>query len=177
MAADFVFFLLALAGVVTVVERIPQLRAGMVIAGGILMLYFAVGAAESIQETLAPGDDVTAGNGFSKAFVLALTNPYQILFWLTVGVGLLDPGRVDVLSYVPVFGEQLGGLFIVQTGSIALLAGLFGGIGIWVVGFPATLVAARNRVETLAPLVAGVSAVVLAGFGFFFLWNGATILL
>jgi threonine/homoserine/homoserine lactone efflux protein len=177
MAADFVFFLLALAGVVTVVERIPQLRAGMVIAGGILMLYFAVGAAESIQETLAPGDDVTAGNGFSKAFVLALTNPYQILFWLTVGVGLLDPGRVDVLSYVPVFGEQLGGLFIVQTGSVALLAGLFGGIGIWVVGFPATLVAARNRVETLAPLVAGVSAVVLAGFGFFFLWNGATILL
>ncbi|MFB6193796.1 MAG: LysE family translocator, partial [Halobaculum sp.] len=110
-----------------------------------------------------------------KAFVLALTNPYQILFWLTVGVGLLDPGRIDV------FGEAgigpLAGSFVVETGSPALLVGFFGGIAVWITGFPAALVGARRRVERLAPVVAGLSALALAGFGVAFLADAARVLL
>ena len=169
--ADFVFFLGAYAGVVAVIERLALLRAAMVFVGGLLMLYFAYGAAVDARATYTAADAPDEGKGFRKAFVLALTNPYQILFWLTVGVGLLGSGRVDVLAPL---SATLEGLLVVRTGSPALLVGLFVGIGVWITGFPATLVAARDRMETLAPAIAYVSAAVLAGFGCYFLYDGVT---
>jgi threonine/homoserine/homoserine lactone efflux protein len=149
----------------------------MVGIGGVLMLYFAYGAARGVRESLSP-EPATAddSNGFWKAFVLALTNPYQILFWLTVGVGLLEPGTHDLLAETPYVGDALAGTLVVQTGSVALLVGLFAGIVVWIAGFPATLVAAQQRVERLAPAIAAGSAVVLAGFGVVFLWDGVTAL-
>ena len=200
--ADFVFFLLALAGVVTFVQRLPVVRAVMVGVGGCLMCYYAYGAARSVDSTFrgaadartdessatadggatvdasADGDagvatrrvgDGDRSAGFRKAFVLALTNPYQIVFWLAVGVGLLEPGRVDVLRRLPAVGADLAGLVVVRTGSPALLVGLFLGILVWITGFPAALVSAERRVDRFAPAVAVLSALVLAGFGVAFL--------
>lgn len=179
--ADAIFFVLAYLGVVAVVDALPLLRAAMVAAGGVLMLYFAVGAARGARASFRPtsGDEpsIEAGKGFRKALVLALTNPYQVLFWLTVGVGLLRPGELDVLARLPVVGADLAGAFVVTTGSPALIGGFFLGILIWITGFPAGLVAAENRTETFAPLVAVASAVVLAGFGVFFLYDAATMFL
>lgn len=165
MIADALFFFLALAGVVTFLQRLPTLQNVMFLVGGLLMLYFAYGALEgtSGQFRNAP---VAESRGFWKAFVLALTNPYQILFWLTAGVGLLTPGTVDVLSYA---SASLAGIAVVETGSPALVLGLFGGIAGWIVGFPAALSAAESRIEALAPIVSYGSAVVLAGFGLYFL--------
>ncbi|MFB6166203.1 MAG: LysE family translocator [Haloarculaceae archaeon] len=191
MAADACFFVLSLVGVVAVVRERPTLRAAMVLLGGVLMLYFAADAVGDAREQFTAGgataDDATGDSddraaavspvrGFRRAFLLAVANPYQIAFWLTVGVGLLAPGRVDVLAYTPYVGSSLSGLLVVSTGSPALVAGLFGGIALWVVGFPAGLVAAGRRVETLAPLVAVASAVVLGGFGVYFLVDGLTAL-
>lgn len=193
--ADFVFFLLALAGVVSVVQQYPTLQGVLFGVGGLLMLYFAYGAANSVRATFAPssvggdaaGTDGEVGadadatgdtgapvelgesTGFRRAFVLALTNPYQILFWLTVGVGLLDPGQLDVLAVVPYVGEALTGVFVVETGSPALIVGLFGGIALWLACFPAALVQAGRRVDSFAPAVAALSALVLGGFGVSFL--------
>ncbi len=198
--ADFVFFLLALAGVVGVVQQYPTLQGVLFGVGGLLMLYFAYGAANSVRATFAPssmgdGDgandadpseidaeadgstdtsgapelDLGESTGFRRAFVLALTNPYQILFWLTVGVGLLDPGRLDVLAVLPYVGEALTGVFVVETGSPALIVGLFGGIALWLACFPAALVQAGRRVDSFAPAVAALSALVLGGFGVSFL--------
>ncbi|KTG10477.1 lysine transporter LysE [Haloprofundus marisrubri] len=174
--ADFVFFLLALVGVVGFVERFPTVRALMVGVGGLLMLYFASGAVQSTSDSFrgGTGDDSA---GFRKAFVLALTNPYQILFWLTIGVGLLEPGTVDVLSRTPYVGSELAGTLVVETGSPALVTGFFAGILLWASGFPAALVTAERRVESFAPVVAGVSAVVLGGFGVAFLYDATTQLL
>ncbi len=177
MVADVVFFLLALAGLVTVIERVPTLRGLMVTVGGLLMLYFARDAAESVTATLQASTTGGESRGFLKAFVLGLTNPYQLLFWLTVGVGLLTSGQVDVLAVLPGIGDTLAGAVVVQTGSAALLGGLFGGIGFWILSFPAALVAAGNRIDSLAPIIAAGSALVLAGFGVFFLWDGLTTLL
>lgn len=213
--ADAAFFVLAAVGVVEFVETAPTLKAGMVAAGGVLMLYFAYGALAEAREGAAFGVDPAATGdggggadgtpdgtaasadavdadpasvdadatgvetdavavdgdkrGFTKAFALAITNPYQIVFWLTVGVRMLRPGTVDVLSHVPYAGGALDGVLVVTTGSPALLVGFFLGILVWVGGFPATLVAAGKRVDDFAPAVAGVSAVVLAGFGVVFL--------
>jgi len=193
-SADAVFLVLALAGAVAAVERLPTVRAAMVGVGGCLMCYFAYDAVRGARAAFHPAGadseagpdpgagsdpDATAvgGRGFRKAFALALTNPYQILFWLTVGVGLLEPGSLDVFAPLPVVGDALAGTVVVATGSPALLVGLFGGIGLWIAGFPAALVAARRRVERLAPVVAGLSALVLAGFGVAFLADAAGTLL
>nr|WP_255196734.1 LysE family transporter [Halorarius litoreus] len=172
--ADFVFFVLAYVGVVAFVAEVTLLKGAMVLVGGVLMLYFAYGAATDAQTTFTASDAAEGeSKGFRKAFVLALTNPYQILFWLTVGVGLLEPGTVDALSYA---SEALAGLLVVETGSPALLVGLFGGIGVWITGFPAALNAAKTRVDGLAPAVAYGSAAVLAGFGVYFLYDAVTTL-
>ena len=182
--ADATFFVLAFLGVVAFVEQFPTLQAVMVGVGGLLMLYFAYGAAQEVEGSFRPDGGgrpdgrsdggVDDNTGFQKAFVLALTNPYQILFWLTIGVGLLEPGRVDVLAETPYVGSELAGLLVVQTGSPALIAGFFAGILLWASGFPAALVTAERRVESFAPAVAGLSALVLGGFGVLFLWDAAT---
>jgi threonine/homoserine/homoserine lactone efflux protein len=170
--ADLVFFLLAVAGVVAFVRRSALVTGLMVGVGGILMLYFAYGAVSDARGRFTDVDAALdeSSRGFRKAFVLALTNPYQIVFWLTVGVGLLEPGTLDALAPL---SAALGGLLVVETGSPALLVGLFAGIGVWIVGFPAALAGAQRRVDRLAPVVAGLSAVVLAGFGVFYLLRAA----
>ena len=176
MTADFVFFLLSVAGLVTIVEAAPTLRAGMIAVGGLLMLYFGYGALTNLDETLTADDPDQVNRGFLKAFVLAITNPYQILFWLTVGVGLLSPGQLDVLSVLPAVGDSLAGLLIVETGSPLLVGGLFGGIVVWIVGFPAALVTGRNKTDRFAPLVAAVSGFVLVVAGVLFLFDGVSAL-
>ncbi len=174
MLADAVFFALTLAGVVAAIDRVSVLRPALYLAGGVLMLYFAVGAVREARTAGSFTDaDRGVSRGFRKTFVLSLTNPYQIGFWLTVGVGLLEPGTLDVLAYAPAVGELLEGVLVVRTGSPALLLGFFGGIGCWIVGYPAALVGAGRRVDAFAPLVAAVSAAVLAGFGVVFLGLGA----
>ncbi len=195
MVADAVFLGLSLLGVVSVVADYPLLRAAMVGTGGLLMLYFAYGAASEASEsafgTGDPGDETdgtaddesrspprardrgTDARGFRKALLLALTNPYQIVFWLTVGVGLLRPGSIDVLAQTPYVGAVLSDLLVVQTGSPALLLGLFGGIVVWIVGFPAALVGVGRRVDRFAPAIAYASAAVLVGFGVIFLLDAA----
>ncbi len=178
--ADAIFFLLAYLGVVAVVESLPLLRAVMIAVGGVLMLYFAVDAARGARASFRPTSggepSIEAGKGFRKALVLALTNPYQVLFWLTVGVGLLRPGELDVLARLPVVGADLAGTLVVATGSPALIGGFFLGVLTWIVGFPTGLVAAERRIETFAPVVAVGSALVLAGFGVYFLYDAATTL-
>ena len=176
MTADICFFILAFLGAVAFIGSMPTLRAVMVGIGGFLMLYFAYGAVTDAAE----GVDWTAGasgKGFWKALVLALTNPYQIVFWLTVGVGLIQPGTVDVLSHTPYIGDTFDGLLVIQTGSPALLVGFFGGIVLWIVGFPASLIMAGRRIDRFAPTVAYASALVLALFGGWFLFDAAETLL
>jgi len=167
MIADLCFFALALVGLVTVVRRYPPVQTGMLALGGCLMLYFAVGAVRDAQQFVEV--ERGAGNGFRKALALALTNPYQIVFWLTVGVSLLERGQLDVLAPLPLVGSPLAGQFVVRTGDPVLIVGLFVGIVVWITAFPALLVTARRRVERLAPAVAWFSGAVLAGFGLLFL--------
>jgi threonine/homoserine/homoserine lactone efflux protein len=169
MSADACFFVLALLGVVTVVRDVPVVQRVLFGLGGLLMLYFAYGAATDANAAFG-GEAATDGSGeviagedskgFRKAFVLALTNPYQILWWLTAGVGLLDSGTFSL--------DALGGL-AVSTGSPIIVVGFFGGILLWITGFPAALVTVGRRVDAFAPVVAYLSAVVLALAGLSFL--------
>ena len=179
LTADGLFLLLTLGGVATVIQRHPAIQEVLFLAGGVLMLVFAVDAGRNA--TAASGfvdDDVSAvGTGFQKAFSLSLSNPYQIAFWLTVGVGLVTPGTLAVADHAPWPLAPFFADVVVETGSPLLLAGFFTGIGLWIVVYPAGLVAMGRRIDTFAPAVAAASAVVLAGFGFVFLWIGLAALL
>ena len=161
MTADACFFVLALTGVVAFVERAPLVRSVMVGVGGLLMLYFAYGTAADAAGTFTAEGDDGDRKGFRKAFALALSNPYQIVWWLTAGVGLLHPGSIEIL------GRSLG-----TAGGPVIVVGFFGGILCWAAGFPAVLVAAGKRVDAFAPAVAYASALLLAGFGVSFLYSG-----
>ncbi len=169
MTADACFFVLALAGVVAVVRDTPLVRGVMVGVGGILMLYFAYGTASDAASTFTADTEDEGAKGFSKAFALAITNPYQVVWWLTAGVGLLDPGRFDVLSGLP-------GELAVTTGGPVIVVGFFAGIALWISGFPAALVAAGKRIDSFAPAVAYLSAGVLALAGVSFVYDAVTTL-
>ncbi|APW99867.1 lysine transporter LysE [Halobiforma lacisalsi AJ5] len=174
MLADVLFFVLTLLGVVAVIDQYPTIRPVLYLAGGVLMLYFAVGAISEARSAASFTDGGRVeSKGFRKTFALSLTNPYQIGFWLTVGVGLLESGTLDVFAHVPAVGDALAGTLIVETGSPALLVGFFAGIGVWIVAYPAALSSAGRRVDSLAPVIAALSAAVLAGFGALFLAMGA----
>ncbi|GAB7018440.1 LysE family translocator [Halostagnicola bangensis] len=173
MFADFVFFVGALAGVVAIIDQYPVIRPALYLVGGVLMLYFAMGAFQEARSS-SGFVDATDGdsNGFRKTFALSLTNPYQIGFWLTVGVGLLQSGTLDIFAHVPGAGEALSGALVVQTGSAALLLGFFIGIAAWIVSYPAALVSVGRRIDAFAPAISVLSGVVLLGFGVVFLVMG-----
>ncbi|MFW6321213.1 MAG: LysE family translocator [Halohasta sp.] len=179
LLADAIFFVLTLGGVTAVVQEYALLSELLYLLGGGLMLFFAVDAATSARAEagFVDGEAAAGATGFQKAFVLALTNPYQIAFWLTVGVGLARPGTLALADHVPAPVAALVGELVVETGSPTLVGGFFGGIVVWVTAFPAALVAGRRRVEGFAPVIAAGSAAVLAGFGLLFCWLGATALL
>ena len=172
MAADGLFCLLALVGLVAVLDAASGVRPVLYLVGGVLMLYFALDAVRSARAAATARPSSGGSTGFRKTFVLSITNPYQIGFWMTVGVGLLQPGRVDVFAHVPGVGSALSEVLVVETGSVALLAGFFGGIALWVVVYPAALVGVGSRIDGLGPVVATLSAIVLAAFGFAFLTIG-----
>ncbi|MFB6093368.1 MAG: LysE family translocator [Halanaeroarchaeum sp.] len=161
MTADAVFFVLALGGLVAFVEHAPTLRSAMVGIGGLLMFYFAYGAVMGAG-SFTDGEAGDAA-GFGKAFALALTNPYQITWWLTAGIGLLNPGTIEA------FGVSLAATH----GTLTIL-GFFGGIGLWITAFPAGLRAAGDRVDALGTLISYASALVLVWFGGVFLLDAVT---
>lgn len=167
MSADACFFALAWLGVATVLQEAPRLRGTVLAVGGLLLLFFALDAVRDARR-FTPDAEASGGRGFVKAFSLSVTNPFQLLWWLTVGVTLLDPGTM-ALSLGPIEAT-------IATGSPAIVAGFFAGIAIWVTAFPTTLVALGRRVDGFAPLVAVGSATVLAAFGLLFLYRAAVTL-
>ena len=170
MTADACFLVLAVIGVVAVLQRAPLLRSAMLAVGGVLMLYFAYDAARNARASFV-AETTAAGKGFRKAFVLALTNPFQILWWLSVGVVLLEPGTIDVGARLPLLGDEFGSGLVVATGGVPIVGGLFAGVVVWIVAFPAALAWTDERVDWFAPIVAVASALLLAAFGLVFLFE------
>ena len=163
MSADGLFFLLAAGGVVAFIREAPTVRGVMVGIGGLLMFYFAYGAATGSADFEGGTGSETAG--FGKAFALAVTNPYQITWWLTAGVGLLDPGTIEAFGYS----------LLAANGPLTI-AGFFAGILLWITLFPAVLLRAGQSVDSLGTVVAYGSALVLVWFGVVFSWDAVTTL-
>ncbi|MFW6448606.1 MAG: LysE family translocator [Halobacteriota archaeon] len=169
MTADVIFFGLAVIGMAAFVERVDGLEIVLYLLGGLLMLRFAVDAFATVVSTERVDVSASDATGFQKALVLGLTNPFQLGFWLIVGVALVRPGEMDLSEYIPLVTD-----FTVETGGLALLGGFFAGIVVWITAYPATLIAVGARIERFEPIVAVGSGIVLAGFGLLFCWIGVS---
>jgi threonine/homoserine/homoserine lactone efflux protein len=156
-AADTLFCALALSGAAAV-ARSPEIRSVIALAGGLFMFYLAY---EAVRD--ARTETVEGSRGFTKALVLGLTNPYQIGWWLTAGVALVQPSTLDVA----------GGSIVV--GGVTVLVGFFAGILVWITAFPALLARAGERLEGFERAVGYVSAAVLAVFGVAFVYYATTL--
>jgi threonine/homoserine/homoserine lactone efflux protein len=82
---------------------------------------------------------------FTEALIVGVTNPFQILWWVTAGLAF---------AYV---------------GGAPLFIGLFGAIAVWVVVFPYVLREGARRDPRVPRIVSLVSAAMLAAFSVFFL--------
>lgn len=110
--------------------------------GAVVLAYVGARGLRRPAETGTPPPG--SARTFSQGLAVGLTNPFQILWWLTAG------------------------LAFVRLGGPVLLAALFGAIAVWVVGFPYAVHAGAHRSERAQRAVTVVSAVILLAFAAYF---------
>jgi threonine/homoserine/homoserine lactone efflux protein len=86
---------------------------------------------------------------FLQAVLVGLSNPFQILWWLTAGLA----------------SAYVGGAW--------LLGGLFGAIAVWIVVFPSAVHAGSARSPRVQVAVRYVSATMVLAFAGYFAWLAA----
>ncbi len=135
--ADVLFLIAVLLGLDAAQGTVwfDRFLAGAAAVGVVLLTWLAISTARA--RPARPDDRPTA---FWAGFGIALTNPYQIGWWLSGGVVLVE--------------DQGMGFFV------GLLAGIFG----WVVGFSIAMHRGSRRWDALAPLVQVLSADLLLAF-------------
>jgi threonine/homoserine/homoserine lactone efflux protein len=141
MAADLVLAVVVYA-VHSAVDLAPLVRY-IEGAGAIVMGYLAYRVLAHARDEVAPAPprDVRL---FTETLLVGLTNPYQIVWWLTAGLAF----------------AYLGG--------VVLLVGLFAAITVWILVFPLAIHHGARRSPRLPWLVAVISGLLLAGFAAYF---------
>ena len=110
--------------------------------GAVVMAYLAYRFLAARPAASAPSAESV--RTYTQAVLVGLSNPFQIVWWLTAGLAF----------------AYLGGL--------VLFGGLFGAILVWVLAFPYALhVGTRGRPRLSRAVVYG-SAAIMAGFAVYF---------
>ena len=122
----------------TLVNLAPVVRWAEAV-GAVVMAYFAYRVLGRTRPLEPPSTEQDV-RVYSIALAAAVTNPFQIVWWLTAGLAF----------------AYLGGML--------LLGGLFLAIAVWVVTFPYVLHQGARRSERFPRAVAVVSGFLFAGF-------------
>jgi threonine/homoserine/homoserine lactone efflux protein len=146
MTADAIFLAITLIGV-TVLFTGDAVKLIVSIAGGIILAYIAVMTIKSFNRPLTESDKETMRSPYLTGLVIGITNPSQILWWITAGAALI--ANFNALGIV----------------------GFFIGIIIWVTSFSASLHYAKKKARWLYPAVTLVSGVVLLCFSLLLMYN------
>lgn len=122
------------------------------LVGACVLAYFAWTAAQSWSRARAvPAEDPRSHvSSYAKGLGINLTSPYPVLWWLTVGIVLID---------------QLGPL---------VLVGFFAGLLSWISAFPYVLRAAHQRFAKTYHAVLVFSIACLLAFAGWLAWTGIT---
>ena len=140
-----------------VLSQLPNWVARVLsVAGGLFVLYLAWGAYRSwrdFQETDL--EDLSAPPGLLKAALINALSPGPYIFWGTVTGPLLVTGWREDPRYA---AGLLAGFYVAMVGTLAISIVLIG--------------TARRLGSRLNRALLGISAIVLAGFGLYQLWNG-----
>lgn len=111
------------------------------VLGAGVMAYFTIRLLRGVGRPPVLASELRT---YSQSLVLGLSNPYQILWWLTAGVGF------------------------VYVGGPLLLAGLFGAIVLWVLALPVAVRAGTRRSPRVERAVLVGSAAAMAVFAAYF---------
>jgi len=142
MSADLVLGVVVYA-VRSVLDLSSVLR-WVYLIGAAVMVYLGVGLLRAHPESPNPG---TAGvRAYTSALGLGLSNPFQIVWWLTAGLAF----------------AYFGGLI--------LFVGLFGAVAVWIVAFPWAIHLGTERWPKVARALLVGSVVVIFGFAGYFLF-------
>jgi len=146
MTADAIFLAITLIGV-TVLFTGDAVKLIVSIAGGVILAYIAVMTIKSFNRPLTESDKEAMRSPYLTGLVIGITNPSQILWWITAGAALI--ANFNALGIV----------------------GFFIGIIIWVTSFSVSLHYAKKKARWLYPAVTLVSGVVLLCFSLLLMYN------
>jgi threonine/homoserine/homoserine lactone efflux protein len=150
MTADLTYLVLTVIGVAVLLTG-SLARNLISVAGGLILLYFAVSTLRSLHRS-PEAEGVNPGNPYLTGLVMGLTNPLGILWWVTAGA-----------AFVAMF-NLLG------------VAGFMLGLFAWVSGFSAFIHYARKKVELVYPAVIVASGLMMLFFGGLLLYDAFTAL-
>ncbi len=115
------------------------------LAGGILLIIISTLIIKS-KSTI----NTSPGGNYITGLIMGLTNPYQITWWLTIGIFML---------------ENLG---------IFSIIGFFIGIVIWITIFPSI---SNKYVKEYSKYVKILSFIIILAFGFYILFGGIRLII
>jgi threonine/homoserine/homoserine lactone efflux protein len=142
MSAD-----LFLGVLIYAVHSAVDLSAGLrwiYLAGAAVMVYLGVGVLRGASAN--PPPETTGLRTYTKALGLGVSNPFQIVWWLTAG------------------------LAFAYFGGWVLFVGLFGAIAVWVVAFPYAVHVGTEHRPKIARAVVVVSGIAIFAFAAYFLY-------
>ncbi|MGI8403685.1 MAG: LysE family translocator [Thermomicrobiales bacterium] len=159
LTADTLYATLVVSGLTPLADR-PALRVPLFLAGAIMLGYVGWGSVRrAVRGDLVKADAKPAsrsGKSYVTGFLLAAFNPMGIVYWLSVGAGLV----ADAVNRVGAIGAPV------------LVAGVFLGILCWVTGISLVARVSRRFVTGEGMRwVTGVSGAIVVGFALWFLWQ------
>jgi threonine/homoserine/homoserine lactone efflux protein len=152
MTSDAIFLIITynLGGLIVINETI---RAILSAISCLLMAYLAYITFRSIKNvnSMAGGGKRKAHLPYLTGLSIGLTNPFQIMWWISVGLSLIS---------------SIG---------LVIIAGFFMGIILWISLFPIVMHWATNRIPQLYRIVIYCSSALLVAFSLWFLYNSITL--
>jgi threonine/homoserine/homoserine lactone efflux protein len=150
--ADGIFFLLTYYGLTTLVAS-EQAREVLFLTGGGLMLYLAFLTLRNARRPLEARTQARKGYPYLLGFIIGISNPFQLAWWLTVGIGM------------------------VSTFGFSIILGFFSGIVAWTLFFATLVHASISRYKNAYSAIVYASGIILAVFGAWFLYSAISGLL
>lgn len=150
MTADAIFLAITLIGV-TVLFTGDLVRLIVSAAGAVILAYIAIMTIRSYNKPLAEDGKETMKSPYLTGLAIGITNPSQILWWITAGAALITSFNAPGI------------------------AGFFIGIILWVTTFSVSLHFAKKKAGWLYPAVTLVSGIVLLGFSLLLIYDAYTL--